>query len=313
MAVVEGWDRDDPSYLKMLEEEFAKNTLELAQLRAKQPKEEPGAGGGIQIPAIPPANPPALPQLDNVMKALQLITTRLDNIESGQKQQTDKIQSSTSAADLMAAPLTKALAQLSLDDDDTGRPLRPETYCQSEMKPKARDHTKMDTLDLAYGWACVIDYLMSTGGEVHSYVRHVKYTLRMLHTRQFYDAGAVLYDRFIVDKYINSKSYGFEPDPVGSSLCFPPRVIPDSVEICHGGSLTKGIRSVPVTKVNKRKKGLNSPRQGRDEVPADFPQDVCFYYNYRSCTDESCTRNHICRKCHGKHRADSCREKTKFF
>lgn len=146
-----------------------------------------------------------------------------------------------------------------------------------------------------------------------SYVRHVKYTLQMLQTSQFYDASAIHYDRYVIDRYVNTMSRDFHPDPVGSSLCFPPRVIPDSVEICHGGSLTKGIRSIMISKQNKRKKGQSSPRSGRDEVPADFPADVCFYYNYRHCNDDSCSRSHVCRKCHGKHRVDTCKEKTKFF
>lgn len=309
MAVIAGWDRDDPEYVKMLEEEYSRDKMELARLQALNPehKDDKGAIGG-KIGA-PPVNSD---QIDTIMRSLHQITTRLDGIETSQNRAAGT-PSSPSSADLISSPLTKALAQLSLEEDDAGRPLRPETYCQSELKPKSRDYTKMDTLDLVFGWACVIDHLLSTGGDLTSYVRHVKYTLQMLQTRQFYDAGAIHYDRYIVDRFIRTKSHGFEPDPVGSSLCFPPRVIPESVEICHGGSLTKGIRSVAVSKQTKRRKGQNSPKSGRDEVPADFPADVCFYFNYRSCNDESCPRKHICRKCHGKHRADSCREKTKFF
>lgn len=135
----------------------------------------------------------------------------------------------------------------------------------------------------------------------------------MLHSRQFYDIAAIKYDRYIVDKFIKGAS-NFELDTVGSTLCFSPRIIPDGVEICHGGSLTKGVRSTsaPRGQSSRRRRGSASPRgySNREEIPPDFPADVCFFFNYRQCWDENCPRNHVCRKCHGKHRADG-KEKCK--
>lgn len=62
-------------------------------------------------------------RIDDVLHSLQLITNRLDTIEDRQKQLIPQVQprAPPPAADLLSAPLTKALAQLSTDDDDKGR------------------------------------------------------------------------------------------------------------------------------------------------------------------------------------------------
>lgn len=130
----------------------------------------------------------------------------------------------------------------------------------------------------------------------------------MLHTRQFFDMGAIKYDRMIVDKFVDRTSSSFTPDSVISSLTFSSRVIPDNREMCHGASLTKGVHSYQVNKSMGRKKRIGQSRR-YDEVPPDFPTDICFYYNYRQCSDEGCQKSHTCRKCGGKHRADTCRER----
>lgn len=141
---------------------------------------------------------------------------------------------------------------------------------------------------------------------------HLKYAVGMLHTRQFFDAGAVKYDRMIVDNFLEGKASSFAPDPVISSLTFLSRIIPDSADLCHGASLTKGVVSYQVNKPARRRKRWGQTRR-QEEVPVEFPPDICFYYNYRQCLDESCMKSHTCRKCAGKHSANSCREKTRKF
>lgn len=74
-------------------------------------------------------------------------------------------------------------------------------------------------------------------------MNHIRYAIEMLHTRQSYDVGAVRYDRLIIDKYLEGKATGFDPDSVISSLSFSSKIIPDNVELCHGASLTKGVIS----------------------------------------------------------------------
>lgn len=219
------------------------------------------------------------------------------------------------ASDLMSEPLTKALSKLiDSDDDAKGRPLRPETYSQADQKGGKRDFNRMDTLDLFYGWTCVADYLINSGGDIRSYISHIKFATQMLHSRHFYDSGAILYDRQIIDRVVEGRSRSFAPDTVVSSLTFSPRLIPENIELCHGASLTKGVRSF-AAKAKQKKRPQSGYRGGvkSDEIPQDFPSDICFYFNYRHCTDENCPRSHICQKCHGKHRADSCKERTKNF
>lgn len=132
----------------------------------------------------------------------------------------------------------------------------------------------------------------------------------MLHTRQFYDLGAIKYDRMFVDKYVDKKSSTFARDPVISTLTFSSWVIPDNSDMCHGASLTKGVQSYQVNKSSGKKKRQGQTRR-YDKVPADFPGDICFYYNYRQCSDDSCQKLHTCRKCGARHRADSCRERSR--
>lgn len=131
----------------------------------------------------------------------------------------------------------------------------------------------------------------------------------MLQSRKFYDAGAIRYDRMIINKYLQGRSPGFSPDPVISALTFSSQVIPDPAEICHGGSLTRGVSSVVPSKQRSRR-GTNQTRKP-DEVPADFPSEICFFYNYRQCWEDNCSKAHICRRCSGKDRADSCRVSKK--
>lgn len=207
--------------------------------------------------------------------------------------------------------MTKALSKLSGEDHDAGTCLRPETYAQSDTKEKNRDHTKLDSVSLFYGWISVADYLAKTGGDVASYINHIKYAAEMLNTRQFFHCGAVKYDRMIIDKYVSGKALNFNPDPVILSLSFSAKVIPDSIDMFPGASLTKGVQSFYSSKQNKRRRNPTSQRSKSDETPSDFPPDVCFQFNYRQCYDENCNKAHVCRKCQGKHQADTCRRETK--
>lgn len=54
----------------------------------------------------------------------------------------------------------------------------------------------------------------------------------MLQFRKFYDAGAIKYDRLIIDNYLAGKSKDFNPDPVVSTLTFSSQVIPECTDIC---------------------------------------------------------------------------------
>lgn len=178
-GVILGYQRTDAEYVKLLEESYVK----LQQLEAGKPV-KPEAGID---------DPSQGMKMDKVLHTLDDITKRLSNLETNQAHPPKEW--SQSAAELMAAPLTKALSHLtSTEDDDIGRHLRPETYSQSQLKSKQRDFSKMDSIDLFYGWICVADYLDKRGGDLSSYLSHVKFATQMLHSRQFYDVGAIHYD-----------------------------------------------------------------------------------------------------------------------
>lgn len=290
MAVVAGYDRDSEEYVKMLEDEFCRNKKEKERLAREHDSKE-----GITTIA------------SDFKLALDALSDRLRKLETSP---TSSDKGDISAASLFTTPLTKALARLSGDDDDEGKYYRPEYYAQHEIREKGRDHNKLDSVGLFYGWTCVANYIMKHGGNLGSYLDHIKYASGMLNTRQFFDAGAIKYDRMIVDRFLEGKSSSFAPDPVLSSLTFSSRIIPDSSELCHGASLTKGVTSYPTNRPNRGKKRPGQSRRYED-VPADFPADICFYFNYRRCYDENCPKSHTCRRCGGKHRADACQDKSR--
>lgn len=265
MAVVTGYDRTDEKYLKFLEDEFCRRKME----DERKVKSEQGAGGVTGDPALASA-------VSDIKQSLQRIADRVDSLE-------DKVPTTGSggdidaAADILTAPLTRALSKLTIGEEEAGRQLRPEWYAQSSLKEKGRDHTKMDYVDLFFGWICVAEYLIKSRGDLPSYIRHLKFASGMLQSRQFYDMAAIKYDRYIVDHFLEGKASSFDPDPVASSLTFSSRVIPDHIELCHGASLTKGVRSYPVNKQPKKHKPGSYQRQ--NEVPIDFPSDICFFFN----------------------------------
>lgn len=297
-AVIEGYDRDDPNYLKLLEDEFCelKRTVTALEKEKGEIKVEP-TEGDLQS------------KMDTMMDCLGGITDRLKKLETGSSKSTDHGGATASPASMLTTPLTKALAKLAGEEEDRGKALRPETYAQGDLKDRNRDHTKLDTIGLFYGWICIARHLLQTGGDLRSYINHIHYATQMLNTRQFFYIGAIKYDRAIVDKYLEGRAGGFDPDPVVSSITFSSKIIPDTVELCPGASLTKGVISYQQNKIRNRRRGNTGRRS--DETPPDFPQDICFMYNYRQCLEDNCNKSHTCRKCSGKHRADNCRERSR--
>ena len=80
-------------------------------------------------------------------------------------------------------PLTDALAQLTLAVDPAagkakGLFLRPEYYYQhvrSNTPLKQLDHTKLSYKEMVYGWFCVMEHLLSKGGDLSGYIGHCKF------------------------------------------------------------------------------------------------------------------------------------------
>lgn len=292
-TVVPGYDRDDKAYLAFLEDEFTRRKRE----DERKIKYDPSESGNAK-------------ELADINQTLKMITDRIGSLETKVSSSGGDHSTDHSPASLISDPLTTALAKLVGEETDKGRHFRPETYAQSETKDRNRDSSKMDLIDLFYGWSCIAEKLASSGGDIESYLRHVRFATEMMHTRKFYDSGAIKYDRLIIDKYVAGKSSRFEPDTVLSSLSFSANVIPEGLDLCHGASLTKGVISYQPAKPRKRRVPQQVQRKS-EEVPPDFPADVCFFYNYRQCYDDNCTRAHTCRKCGAKHRADTCKERVR--
>ena len=180
--------------------------------------------------------------------------------------------------------------------------LRPEYYIQHHDKGisvKNLDHSKLSYKELASGMGRVLQYLVSVGGDSASYLRHFNYVLAQASRHQFSDHAFVNYDRYIVDQVIRGDSREFV---AGDNLAV--------ASYFHAGNISQ---SKPVHPQTKRKPyfGFKSRKSGDAEkpgMPEGFPEELCYNFNYKSCTGK-CGKSHVCRACRKNHRAVDCPDK----
>lgn len=125
MAVITGYKRDDEAYLVFLEDEYSRRKMEDEHKAKIVLPDHVKSGGAVAGTGVSAAN------MDRVLRSLDDVTGRLGRLEMNPSLDTQQ-----AAADLLTAPLTKALSQLAEDDHDKGMMLRPETYAQSDQKSK---------------------------------------------------------------------------------------------------------------------------------------------------------------------------------
>ena len=217
------------------------------------------------------------------------------------------------ASDVVNGPLTSVLSQLSQAIEPTvstttkGIEFRPEFYVQhvdQGIAVKSLDHTKLTYRELISGMTRVLDHLVTTNGEASSYLEHLVFVTKQASVHSFVDLAYVSYDKAVVDKFIKDPSKKFV---AGDTLAVASHF--------HAGNM-------PQQHVNKKQsgRGRGSGRGrrtsgysefDRDSVPTPegFPTDICYNYNYRSCSGVNCQKQHICRQCRGSHRAQGCQEK----
>ena len=117
----------------------------------------------------------------------------------------------------------------------------------------------------------------------------------------FVDSAFVKYDRHVVSKVVDGVSTTFT---VGDNL---------GVASCMNASSLLPPKASTPKKANRFK-----PRRGSSDskdkssdnsyMPEGFPDDVCYSYNYRSCTGK-CSKKHSCRICKSDHPAKTCQSK----
>ena len=215
-------DRSDPDYLVYLEEQLESSrklssesvgfslivqrleALEQAQQaqHARAGATPPGAVGGGMAGAVggAPAGavggaPPAPGSVAGTTAGLGSADRHTPGLAAGGGVGLEPV-------DPSLLPLTDALAQLTLAVDPAagkskGLFLRPEYYYQhvrSNTPLKQLDHTKLTYKDLVYGWFCVIEHLLSKGGDLGGYVGHCKFVAEQASTGSFVDAAFVNYD-----------------------------------------------------------------------------------------------------------------------
>lgn len=204
--------------------------------------------------------------------------------------------------------LSDALRQLSLAMDpmavtkSEGMVYRPEFHAQHKLKDvpvKTIDHQKMSLQELNYGMLCVLEHLLLSGSEAWStYLQHMKFVLRQAVNKSYTDGAYVGYDRMVVDRFLQDKKHGFVAgDMLSVSSNF------------HAANFRK--ETIKTT----RKTGRRAQRPSKSdggweepvEIPTDWPDDICFYFNRRRCYGR-CVRSHICKKCKGNHKDLDCKE-----
>ena len=214
-------------------------------------------------------------------------------------------------SDIVTAPLTSALEQLSNAIDPTsvakskGMNLRPEFYVQhvdQGVQIKSLDHTKLTYRELVSGMGRVMMYLSQNSGDVLSYIQHFNFIAAQAHKNNFTDQAFVCYERDVTDKVIrgDGRSSFVAGDPLAVASNF------------HAGNLLINKRTFKPNRYPRNRRSYNQGQDHseRDSMPEGFPEDICYGYNYRSCSGR-CSKSHICRLCRGKHKASGCGKEDK--
>ena len=219
------------------------------------------------------------------------------------------------APDDVVGPLTDVLQKLSIAVDPTntshklkGMDYKPEYHVQhvkQGLQLKQIDHSKLTYREFVYGWFCVIQHLTKARGDVAAYVRHCKYVSSLAMLSQFTGSAYVGYNRHVVTQVIEGDVDTFVAgDTLGVASHF------------HAGNIILKKVAPKVGKQggsfrwNKRQSTDNQSDKVATSMPDGFPEDVCYSYNYKSCTGK-CSKQHVCRNCGGNHRAIGCNEKDK--
>lgn len=182
-----------------------------------------------------------------------------------------------------------------------GMQYRPEYHYQHKLENvpiKQLDHRKLTFKQLIYGMTCVAHYVLSTGGNVDSYLQHMEFVSRHSSDNSFLDCSYSEYDKCVIDNFLKSPLGGFNvADSTAIGYAF------------HPGKLNQDY----VEKLNnpgKQKRRFGKRMAAKGEIPDGYPEGNCFHWNYRNCTNTSCQRKHVCRICEGHHKAVGCpREK----
>lgn len=211
------------------------------------------------------------------------------------------VPTTSAPAGWVADPLTSALQQLTMAVDPESQTrsasmaFRPELYAQHKLHSvpvKSLDYKKLSYKSLIYGMICVARHIVSTGGSVDSYLAHMQFLSRHACENAYIDTAYAEYDHNVFDKFLVNPLLGFPTaDPVALGFAFHPAKL-----LCENDNKQIG---------SQKKKKQNS-KQSKSGIPEGYPDNNCYYWNYKTCWINSCMKKHICRICDGNHRAVGC-------
>lgn len=202
----------------------------------------------------------------------------------------------------IADPLTSALRQLTnvVDPDMVSRTAcmvyRPEYYSQHllwNVPVKSLDHKKLSFKSLVYGMTCVARHILSVGGNVDAYLSHLEFVFRHACDNSYIDMSYSDYDHHVVDAFLKSPGRGFSmADPVAIGYSFHlARLVSENNDARFGDS---------------KKSKKRAAKSSKGDIPDGYPESNCYFWNYKVCTNQNCSKKHICRLCEGAHKAVGC-------
>lgn len=160
--------------------------------------------------------------------------------------------------------------------------------------------------ELMYGMLGVYDYLMSSGGDSLGYFKHMYFVFRHLMERNLSVYACARYDKYVVDQVLASKAKFGDIDQVAAGL------------FLHGGAAEKQDQQQQLTRQPFQMTGSRPTYRPTENwkdcnreytplfMPENWPDEICFSFNSKGCYGR-CTKQHICRFCHLKHRLSDCK------
>ena len=175
--------------------------------------------------------------------------------------------------------------QADFEPDSTGRvgssKFRPEYH----LVPR-KAYYRLTYRELNYGCIGVLNLLIESGMPFAGYLSHVRFIAAKAAQQVFTTEALVSYERAVTTKVLR----GSIPDWMASDA--------ESVSLYLGVEGTFALRNA-----------MANPRIPRSSKSSwdDWPDTVCWLYNYRQCESAKCRRRHVCGFCRSKdHKAKDC-------
>ena len=186
----------------------------------------------------------------------------------------------------------------SFGTDDHGRYKRSASKFRPDFHVNVQKSLDKFTFrEFMLGAVCVAEALVEDGRPVAGYLSHLRFIAwKSALSGAFQTLSLIKYDQHVSAKVIKGE--------------IPDWILGEEEAVC----LHLGVDGTLAFKQLTGGFHTSGTRSGKGAVRgdfSDFPQDVCWLYNFRSCEANICKRKHICLACKGAHREKMCSDKTR--